>query len=105
MHFEIYFKSVDVKIFSKQTWPTLQSAPRKLAKDQKETVLLFEKKKYLPKIHIKISECFENVIYKMLHVIWTAPQRTMVFEPRHEKTCLQGLRPGKTQTGLRSHRS
>ena len=22
------------------------------------------------------------------------------YEPRHEKTCLQGLRPGKTQTGL-----
>ena len=27
------------------------------------------------------------------------------FEPRHEKTCLQGLRPCKTQTGLHSHRS
>ena len=27
------------------------------------------------------------------------------FEPRHEKTCLRGLRPGKTQTGLRSQRS
>ena len=26
-------------------------------------------------------------------------------EPRHEKTCLRGFRPGKTQTGLRSHRS
>ena len=23
-------------------------------------------------------------------------------EPRHEKTCLRGLRPGKTQTGLLS---
>ena len=22
------------------------------------------------------------------------------YEPRHEKTCLQGLHPGKTQTGL-----
>ena len=27
------------------------------------------------------------------------------FEPRHEKTCLWDLWPGKTQTGLRSHRS
>ena len=26
-------------------------------------------------------------------------------EPRHEKTCLRGFRPGMTQTGLRSHRS
>ena len=24
---------------------------------------------------------------------------------RHQKTCLQGFRPGKTQTGLRSHRN
>ena len=28
-----------------------------------------------------------------------------LIEPRHEKTCLRGLRPGKTQTGLRSQRS
>ena len=27
-----------------------------------------------------------------------------LFEPRHEKTCLQGLQPGKTQTGLLSYR-
>ena len=26
------------------------------------------------------------------------------FEPRHEKMCLRGLRPGKTQTGLLSFR-
>ena len=26
-------------------------------------------------------------------------------EPRHEKTCLRGLQPGKTQTGLLSYRS
>ena len=30
---------------------------------------------------------------------------TMLIEPRHEKTCLRGLRPGKTQTSLRSHTS
>ena len=29
----------------------------------------------------------------------------LVIEPRCEKTCLWGFRPGKTQTGLRSHRS
>ena len=28
----------------------------------------------------------------------------LLFEPRHEKTCLRGLWPGKTQTGLHSHR-
>ena len=28
-----------------------------------------------------------------------------VYEPRHEKTCLRGLRPGLTQTGLLSFRS
>ena len=26
-------------------------------------------------------------------------------EPRHEKTCLRGFRPGPTQTGLYCHRS
>ena len=26
-------------------------------------------------------------------------------EPRHKKTCLRGVRLGKTQTSLRSHRS
>ena len=25
-------------------------------------------------------------------------------EPRHEKTCLRGFQPGKTQTGLLSYR-
>ena len=28
-----------------------------------------------------------------------------IYEPRHEKTCLRGLRPGKTQTSLLSYRS
>ena len=27
-----------------------------------------------------------------------------IFEPRHEKTCLRGFRPGQTQTRLYSHR-
>ena len=30
--------------------------------------------------------------------------RPVWYEPRHEKTCLPGLRPVKTQTGLRSYR-
>ena len=33
------------------------------------------------------------------------PLGALLYEPRHdEKTCLQGLRPGKTQTGLLSYR-
>ena len=35
--------------------------------------------------------------YIVLNTTW------LTFEPRHEKTCLQGLRPGKTQTGLLSY--
>ena len=27
-----------------------------------------------------------------------------LYEPHYEKTCLRGLRPGKTQTGLLSYR-
>ena len=27
-----------------------------------------------------------------------------VFEPHHEKTCLQGFRPSETKTGLLSYR-
>ena len=32
-------------------------------------------------------------------------QQGLLFEPRHDKTCLREFRPGQTQTGLRSHRS
>ena len=32
-------------------------------------------------------------------------ERIGLYEPRHEKTCLRGFRPGKTLTGLPSHRS
>ena len=36
----------------------------------------------------------------LLRVGWSGA--TAVYEPHHEKTCLRGLRPGKTQTGLLS---
>ena len=29
--------------------------------------------------------------------------RVIIIEPRHEKACLRGFRPGKTQTGLLSY--
>ena len=38
---------------------------------------------------------------------WFVPynhNELFIFEPRHEKTCLQGLRSGKTQTRLLSYR-
>ena len=31
--------------------------------------------------------------------------RYVVYEPRHEKTCLRGFQPGQTQNGLLSFRS
>ena len=37
-------------------------------------------------------------------IVQFAPQG-MLYESRHEKTCLQGFRQGKTQTSLLSHRS
>ena len=37
---------------------------------------------------------------KYLKDTGTAP---LIFEPRHEKTCLRGLRQSKTQTGLCSY--
>ena len=38
--------------------------------------------------------------YSLVHYSQTLRETEFRFEPRHEKTCLQGLRPGKTQTGL-----
>ena len=35
---------------------------------------------------------------------WRTGKHTW-FEPRHEKICIRGFRPGKTQTGLRSYRN
>ena len=36
--------------------------------------------------------------------IQNGTQALVLIEPRHEKTCLQGSRSGKTQTGLLSYR-
>ena len=40
---------------------------------------------------------------KQGHVLIALNMYTLMYEPRHEKTCLRGLRPGKTQTGLLSY--
>ena len=43
-----------------------------------------------------------SVQYSKLHKIMFLVQEA--YEPRHEKTCLWGLRPGKTQTSPLSYR-
>ena len=43
---------------------------------------------------------FQNDVLNNLLVVFIIRH-----EPRHKKTCLRGLRPDKTQTGLCSHRS
>ena len=44
-------------------------------------------------------------VYSLLLLIGITGKANKTNEPRHEKTCLWGLRPDKTQTGLRSHRT
>ena len=44
----------------------------------------------------KSNHIFKNICKSM--------REKGTYEPRHEKTCLRGLRPGKTQTGLLSYR-
>ena len=50
-----------------------------------------EKNKWNRKKHPEWNEK-KNVIW-MKRNVWT-------YEPRHEKTCRRGFRPGNTQTGL-----
>ena len=50
----------------------------------------------LPRSHPNRFECLLFVLVCMFHG---------AIDPRHEKTCLRGLRPGKTQTGLLSFSS
>ena len=50
------------------------------------------------------SYCFSHDLILLLFSAQTAlPCSTGLIEPRHEKTCLWGFRPGKTQTGLLSY--
>ena len=52
-------------------------------------------RQYSPKRQV-FSLCFSAV--------WWQKGKLLINEPRHEKTCLRCVRPGKTQTHLRSHR-
>ena len=49
------------------------------------------------------TQCLSFLQYICIDVLTTIGLIITVFEPRHEKTCFRGFRPGKTQTGLRSH--
>ena len=58
----------------------------------------------MPGVNLKINllRIRSVLLFKLLNVDSVMSVKT--YEPRHEKTCLQGLRPGKTQTGLLSYR-
>ena len=43
----------------------------------------------------RLGSCLYGVFVRM---------KSMIYESRHEKICLRGLRSGKTQTGLHSYR-
>ena len=47
----------------------------------------------------------QSILYIIHHNSLLLVSKTIIlYEPRHKKTCLWGLRPGLTQTGLPSHR-
>ena len=53
----------------------------------------------LTKRHVRTAKKFGSAF---LSIRWS--HIVNLFEPRHEKTCLRGFRPGETQTGLLSYR-
>ena len=63
--------------------------------------------------HVAAHFCFNKRLMKqlqpqiqlLLNRYYCSSSCASIYEPRHENTCLWGFRPGKTQTGLRSHRS
>ena len=54
-----------------------------------------------PYVHPSIAQV---KIFVQGRISRTINGRKLIFEPRHEKTCLRDFRPGKTQTGLLSYR-
>ena len=54
-----------------------------------------------PSLILLVLSCHGSFLFQLLG----QERNQHKFEPHHEKTCLRGLRPGKTQTGLCSHRS
>ena len=51
---------------------------------------------------LHLADWFEFYLVAHLRQVLSCPDS---YEPRHKKTRLRGLRPGKTQTGLHSHKS
>ena len=47
---------------------------------------------------IKVNKTLPYLVSNVIEVGYLK-----LFEPRHEKTCLRGLRPGKTQNSLLSY--
>ena len=56
-------------------------------------------------VSLLVLSCRSSCIFIPLVILCMLTVGPVIFEPRHEKTCLQGLRPGKTRTGLLSYRS
>ena len=74
----------------------------------------------LPDRKLSCGGALKKIIFWETVVLWTAVMYVIIWnltlfsffffiitglnEPRHKKTCLWGLQPGKTQTGLLSYR-
>ena len=51
-----------------------------------------------------ISPILQNISQSLTVQHEITADEQLLIQPRHEKTCLRGLRPGKTPTGLLSYR-
>ena len=52
-----------------------------------------------------LASCSRVLLCPVYHfdaIAWRREGWSIIIEPRHEKTCLRGFGPGKTQTGLLS---
>ena len=58
-------------------------------------------KKYKEKLYAQVRGIIQW--YVAFSLVFTS-RIYILYEPHHEKTCLRGLRPGKTQIGLLSYR-
>ena len=54
--------------------------------------------------HFAVDLHFDNLIVYIKVGLVMFTKQPYANEPRHEKTCLRGFRPGKTKTGLLSFR-
>ena len=72
--------------------------------------ILHFRKKYFVHVNSVRQYSNESFVYQYYSKFWNNYMYnyfkcpTLRYEPRHEKTCLRGLQPGKTQTGMLSYR-